>query len=69
MLKELQFPPLFFSQLFTFPCFSFYPRQMPIFERPPLDTLAPAKDRWTPIYLDTAAWLRKPECSAACRRI
>lgn len=25
---------------------------MPIFERPPLDTLAPAKDRWTPIYLE-----------------
>ncbi len=23
-----------------------------IFERPPLDTLAPAKDRWTPIYLE-----------------
>ena len=25
---------------------------MPIFERPPLNTLAPAKDRWTPIYLE-----------------
>jgi len=25
---------------------------MPIFESPPLDTLAPAKDRWTPIYLE-----------------
>lgn len=25
---------------------------MPIFERPPLDTLAPAKDRWTPVYLE-----------------
>lgn len=25
---------------------------MPIFERPPLDTLSPAKDRWTPIYLE-----------------
>lgn len=25
---------------------------MPIFERPPLDSLAPAKDRWTPIYLE-----------------
>lgn len=25
---------------------------MPIFERPPLETLAPAKDRWTPIYLE-----------------
>lgn len=25
---------------------------MPIFERPPLDTLAPAKDRWTPIYME-----------------
>jgi CRISPR-associated protein Cas1 len=25
---------------------------MPIFERPPLDTLAPAKDRWTPLYLE-----------------
>jgi len=25
---------------------------MPIFERPPLDTLAPARDRWTPIYLE-----------------
>jgi CRISPR-associated protein Cas1 len=25
---------------------------MPVFERPPLETLAPAKDRWTPIYLE-----------------
>jgi CRISPR-associated protein Cas1 len=25
---------------------------MPIFERPPLDTLAPARDRWTPLYLE-----------------
>jgi len=25
---------------------------MPIFERPPLDTLATAKDRWTPLYLE-----------------
>lgn len=25
---------------------------MPFFERPPLDTLAPAKDRWTPLYLE-----------------
>jgi CRISPR-associated protein Cas1 len=25
---------------------------MPIFERPPLDSLAPAKNRWTPIYLE-----------------
>lgn len=25
---------------------------MPIFERPPLDTLASAKDRWTPVYLE-----------------
>lgn len=25
---------------------------MPIFERPPLDSLTPAKDRWTPIYLE-----------------
>lgn len=25
---------------------------MPIFEKPPLDALAPAKDRWTPIYLE-----------------
>jgi CRISP-associated protein Cas1 len=25
---------------------------MPIFERPPLETLAPARDRWTPIYLE-----------------
>ncbi|MCP5535192.1 MAG: type I-E CRISPR-associated endonuclease Cas1 [Akkermansiaceae bacterium] len=25
---------------------------MPIFERPPLDTLSPAKDRWTPVYLE-----------------
>ncbi|MCU0780897.1 MAG: type I-E CRISPR-associated endonuclease Cas1e [Akkermansiaceae bacterium] len=25
---------------------------MPIFERPPLDTLAPARDRWTPVYLE-----------------
>ena len=25
---------------------------MPVFERPPLETLTPAKDRWTPIYLE-----------------
>lgn len=25
---------------------------MPIFEKPPRETLAPAKDRWTPIYLE-----------------
>lgn len=25
---------------------------MPIFEKPPLESLAPAKDRWTPIYLE-----------------
>ena len=25
---------------------------MPFFERPPLDPLAPAKDRWTPLYLE-----------------
>jgi CRISPR-associated protein Cas1 len=25
---------------------------MPIFERPPLETLTPAKERWTPIYLE-----------------
>jgi CRISP-associated protein Cas1 len=25
---------------------------MPIFEKPPIETLAPAKDRWTPIYLE-----------------
>ena len=25
---------------------------MPLFQRPPLDTLASAKDRWTPIYLE-----------------
>lgn len=25
---------------------------MPIFEKPPLDTLATAKDRWTPVYLE-----------------
>ena len=25
---------------------------MPIFERPPLETLAPARDRWTPLYLE-----------------
>lgn len=25
---------------------------MPLFERPPLETLASAKDRWTPIYLE-----------------
>ena len=25
---------------------------MPIFERPPFETLAPAKDRWTPVYLE-----------------
>ena len=25
---------------------------MPIFERPPLESLAPAKDRWTPLYLE-----------------
>jgi CRISPR-associated protein Cas1 len=25
---------------------------MPIFERPPLETLSPAKDRWTPVYVE-----------------
>jgi CRISPR-associated protein Cas1 len=25
---------------------------MPFFERPPLDSLSPGKDRWTPIYLE-----------------
>lgn len=25
---------------------------MPIFERPPLDALSPARDRWTPLYLE-----------------
>lgn len=25
---------------------------MPVFEKPPIQTLAPAKDRWTPIYLE-----------------
>lgn len=25
---------------------------MPLFERPPLETLAPARERWTPIYLE-----------------
>jgi CRISP-associated protein Cas1 len=25
---------------------------MPIFEKPPLESLAPAKDRWTPLYLE-----------------
>ncbi len=25
---------------------------MPVFERPPLETLAPAHDRWTPLYLE-----------------
>lgn len=25
---------------------------MPLFQRPPLDSLTPAKDRWTPIYLE-----------------
>jgi CRISP-associated protein Cas1 len=25
---------------------------MPIFEKPPLETLSPAKDRWNPIYLE-----------------
>lgn len=25
---------------------------MPVFERPPIETLAPAKDRWTPLYLE-----------------
>ena len=25
---------------------------MPIFERPPFETLTPAKDRWTPVYLE-----------------
>lgn len=25
---------------------------MPIFEKPPLETLTPSKDRWTPIYLE-----------------
>ena len=27
-------------------------KSMPLFERPPLETLAPAKDRWTPLYLE-----------------
>jgi CRISP-associated protein Cas1 len=27
---------------------------MALFERPPLETLAPAKDRWTPLYLEHA---------------
>jgi hypothetical protein len=25
---------------------------MPLFERPPLETLAPARERWTPLYLE-----------------
>jgi len=25
---------------------------MPVFERPPLETLTPSKDRWTPVYLE-----------------
>ena len=25
---------------------------MPVFKKPPIETLAPAKDRWTPIYLE-----------------
>ena len=25
---------------------------MPIFEKPPLETLSPVKDRWTPVYLE-----------------
>ncbi|MBG85378.1 MAG: hypothetical protein CMO80_00555 [Verrucomicrobiales bacterium] len=25
---------------------------MPIFEKPPIETLAPAKDRWTPLFLE-----------------
>lgn len=25
---------------------------MPVFERPPLETLTPARDRWTPLYLE-----------------
>ncbi len=25
---------------------------MPIFEKPPIETLAPAKERWTPLYLE-----------------
>ncbi len=25
---------------------------MPLIERPPLETLASAKDRWTPLYLE-----------------
>ncbi len=25
---------------------------MPVFEKPPLDTLTPARERWTPIYLE-----------------
>ena len=25
---------------------------MPLFERPPLETITPAKDRWTPLYLE-----------------
>ena len=25
---------------------------MPIFEKPPLETLTPARERWTPLYLE-----------------
>ena len=25
---------------------------MPVFEKPPIETLTPAKDRWTPLYLE-----------------
>jgi len=31
---------------------NFHDNTMPIFERPPLDTLSTAKDRWAPIYLE-----------------
>jgi hypothetical protein len=33
---------------------------MPIFERQPLDTLAPAKDRWTPINFRTRVGMARP---------
>ena len=36
---------------------------MPIFEKPPLETLTPAKDRWTPIYLEYVVHSTTPYAS------
>jgi hypothetical protein len=48
---------------------------MPLLERPPLETLAPAKDRWTPLYLEhgrlevddsSVKWIRVPSSLGIC---